>query len=275
MSQKVMVPLTGTNVIPQGEAAPEPAQGVGRAGFEDGIYTPQSHTSNERSMNLARNGLGRTIQRSMDQRAGASARASTPAPAPSQPSQAEALQSQLNNLTQQVQGLVTNMANRQQSQAPQYGGYDQQYGQDDPQYPSPELDPINYDPYDPVHRLQHRTALDAHVKEAVQRAVEADRAAREQAATIEDIGRQCEAVRTKYGRDANYDEVANAAKGIHLNAGGELTVEQAYLQASREMEARSGRRGTSYLPKEIRTLGAIARYNQETGRAGQGKRGRR
>lgn len=287
MSERVFVPIQGSNIVNEGQAAQEaapqsaaqPAQG---SRFVNGIY----QASKDRyagSLHTLSARLRQSLARQQPETEPV-ARASTPTPAPppqvSQPAPSAdytAMQQEIAALRQQVANFTQNPYSVEQ-----YGGGSQQQGG---QY-GDRPDPAQFDFYNPQDEAEYHQANNRYIQQEVQRGVEADRTARQQSAAMDEITRQCTAVREKYGRDANYDEAANAAKLIHLNAGGELTVEQAYLQASREIEARSGQRGRTYLPPELRSgrhpngkgrmpgLGAIMEYNNQTGRAGQTKRGR-
>jgi hypothetical protein len=216
---------------------------------------------NELQRHTRRNGLGAAIARSQEQRA------PTPAPSP-QPSQAEALQAQLNNLTQQVLGIAQNMASQQRgNQGNQwYGGDSQQQG-DGNQYGGP--DPTRFDFFDEQDTADFHRLNSDHIEQTVQERVQAELAAREKAAEIDNWRKQVDDTQAKYGRDANFAEVMQATIDIVAKSGGKTTVQEAYLQASNAIEARSGRRGTSYMPKELKGLGAIMKYNQQTGRAGR------
>lgn len=278
MNHKFVVPIEGTNIVKGGEAAAA-HEGVATApesiparpasdGWREGIWTPQATTRTERSRYMAENGMGRTIARSMAARAEASAPGPSPAPAP-EVSQAAptadyaAMQAEIARLQQEVASFTANP----------YGGA--QYGQDDQLYPEPELDPANYDLYDRIQRLQYKNAHDEYVKKQAARAVEADREARRNEANHEALLAEADALRRRYGRDANYSQLVEMALqecAAAATAGRPFNLIEAYKRASDEVEADSGRRGSSYLPQEVRgvkSLGAIMRYNQETGRAGK------
>lgn len=282
MSETIRVPLEGNAVVNQSSVAPQAEPSVQErpeTGFRNGQYQPPAER-----VTLHKTRLGVALQARQ-------AEAKAPTPAPPQPSQSDA--GRLGTLEAAVTALAaTQVANMQQRRydapnrelealmrhnqysdvpAPyvgdQYGGgYNQEYQPQDDFDGAP--DPDNYDLWDDYGRAQYKRDLDAHVKEVATRGIEAHTATQRGEAFKEDIARQCEAVRAKFGRDANYDEAANAAKLIHFNAGGKLTIEEAYLQASDEMEAKRGPRSrVSYMPKEIRGLGAMMEYRSKTGRA--------
>jgi hypothetical protein len=134
-----------------------------------------------------------------------------------------------------------------------------------PQWGGP--DPSQFDFFDELDTADFHRLSNDHIERTVQQRLEAERETQQKAAQLGDLNRQAEALRAKFGRDANFEEVLPAAGGLIIESGFKLSAEEAYLQASNEIEAKSGRRVSSYLPKDVKTLGAIMRYNIETGRA--------
>lgn len=264
---KIIVPVQGTNVTSSSVEVPQPAPHGENTGFEHGMFKPTPGNGNERTRHFRENGLGRTIQRSMERRAAASEPAPTQAPSPQPSADYSAMQAEIAALKQEVAGF-------KQSQQPQYAppqatlqdlqamhADSGQYWQDSQDYgdaPNPE----NYDLWDEGGRRQYRADHEA----SVRKAVEADRQARQSEAEANAINAEFAALQGRYGRDANFLDVAQLA--LRAVAEGRTdSITGAYERISDDIEARSEQRRSTRLPQGMRRLGQIWEYNQQTGRA--------
>jgi hypothetical protein len=255
-----------------GEASPPPTpaqQPERQTGFQGGVYMPKA---------------GRTSLHQVRMSRPVEAQAPTPTPGPSQ---AEALSQQMATLQASVTALAASVGNRAQPTpaagrdaglsslmahnrygdgAPYEG---QQYGAADDQQP----DPLNYDFYDQqsADEFQHhnRGYIDREVQRRLGVEREAQQKTQQQQSAAEWLSGQFTAAEAKFKRDANYKETMEAAISRAANSGWKLPLEDAYLQVSNETEARGDRRGSSFLPKDVKTLGEIMKYRHETGRSGR------
>lgn len=266
MEKTIITPVQGEHVTQHGDGpVQQPAQ---ETGFINGQYQPPSKRTT-----LHNTRLGPIL---------AARQAEAKAPAP-QPSHVEALSQQMATLQTAVNALaVSHLANRPQpTSAPERDtgtldklmahnryGSGPYTGESQPYDIAPDQpDPLNHDFYDPDSTADYHRLNNDYIQREVQRQRDAERVAQQNAAQGEEWARQGNHVRAKFGRDANFDEALLAAAGLIIDSGYKLTVEDAYLQASNEIEARSGKRGSSYLPKDVKTLGAIQEYREQTGRS--------
>ena len=262
----VTVPI-GLN---EGPAQPAQPQERPSSGFVNNQYVPPTER-----VSLHKTRLGAALVKRTEQAA--------PAPVPQQSAPAsDAISQQINQLTNTVALLAAN----QLSNAPR--GYDapdrdaaalnklllhNRYGSgpyvedtgSQPQWGGP--DPDRFDFFDEQDTSDFYRLTNDHVERTVQQRLDAERTAQQKTAEGEMLHRQLDAAEAKFKRDVNYTETMQAAIHRSAESGWKLPLEQSYLQISNETEARSGQRRSSYLPKDVKTLGAIMRYNLETGRS--------
>ena len=261
--QTITIPLEGANVTPQ-QQAPMPTQERPESGFQNNQYVPPS-----KRMTLHNTRLGVA----MAKQAEAKAQAAAPEPQP-QP-HIEALMGELRDLKSAVSGLVTSQrpAPERESATLEQLRLHNQYGDGTPytgdsptqQYSRPDITEFGF--FDEQDAADFRLLNNDYIQQEVKRQVEAERTTQRQAAHEAEINRQGEAVRAKFGRDANFDETLLAACDLIIQSGYKLTAEDAYLRASDEIEAKSGQRRSTFLPEDVKTLGQIMRYREQTGRA--------
>lgn len=265
---QVTVPI-GLNESPaQPQEQPRP-----ESGFVNGQYKPPSKRVSLHSVRM------RPSQ--------AEAKAPTPTP---QPSQTEVLSQQIATLQTAVNALaasqvvahsqgLNNMPRGYDAPDREPGPLDQlrlhnQYGSgpyDGQQYSiaADQPDPANFDFWDEQSTGEYHHLNNGYIQREVQRQLEAAAASQQRATQLDDLNRQAEALRARFGRDANFEEVLPTAGKLIIDSGFKMSAQEAYLRASDEIEARSGSRRSTYLPKDVTTLGAIMRYNRDTGRSGR------
>lgn len=268
MAETIRVPIAGDSVVNQAHAETGIEQPVRETGFVNGQYVPPATRTT-----LHKTRLGAAMASRQ-----AEAKAATTAP---QPSQTEALSQQIATLQTAVNALTASqLGNMQRGQAEperESGVLDQliqhtRYGSgpytgdgSQQQYGGP--DPTLFDFYDDLDATNYHKLNNDHIERTVQQRLEAERASQQTMAQLDDLNRQAEALRARFGRDRNFQEVLPAAGQLITESGYKLSAEEAYMQVSNEIEAKSGGRRSSYMPEDVKTLGGIMRYNQETGRA--------
>ena len=261
MSTSITVPIGLESAPPAQEQRPE-------SGFANGQYVPPTERTT-----LHKTRLGAEMAKS-------AARAEAAQATQQQQSQAEALGQEVASLRAQVNAFAASrLSNPPQAySAPErdagtldqlrmhsqrsndpYDGQQYDLAPDQP-------DPLDY-VYDEAAAAEFHHLNNGYIERTVQRRLEAERATQQKAAQLQDLENQYHATQARFGRDRNFDEVLQAATHIIVASGGRTTVQDAYLQASNEIESRSGRKGSSYLPTDLKTLGAIHAYRQQTGRA--------
>jgi hypothetical protein len=196
--------------------------------------------------------------------------APTPTPAP-QPSQAE-LSQQVASLQTAVNALAERQSGNMAPPEREAVTLDQlrqhnRYGSGPYGVAPDQPDPLNHDFYDEDSTAEYHHLNNGYIERTVQQRLEAERASQAKASEAETLKTQLAAAETRFGRDANYMETMQAAIDRAAESDWKLPFEEAYLQVSNETEAKKGRGRSSYLPPELKTLGAIVRYNIETGRA--------
>jgi hypothetical protein len=268
MAETFLVPLTGDSVVNQGDVSAGIQQPVRESGFINNQYVPPAER-----VSLHKTRLGAAMAQ-----AEAKAKAATPAP---QPSQVDVLSQQMATLTTAVSALAASQV-RGMSQPQEQGAGELQnliqhnrYSSGEPytgqQYDlAPDQpDPLNHDFFDPDSAADFHHLNSGYIEREVHRRIDAQREAQQKVSENERLQGQFHAAEAKFKRDSNYQEIMRAAIDRFADSGFKLPLEEAYLQISNETEARNGRRGSSYLPKDVKTLGDIMRYRQQTGRSGR------
>lgn len=246
MAEKMVVPLTGTNVTPDNGAEPQPqtsgrpslhrAKGMGAMLAERGIisgrdveyervWEPNKYAPPE-------SGKGEWKHRPVQRKAEPEA----PAP-PSQPAIPDATQRQLDILTAAV--------------AQQYGIQPQESG---PRFPDPE----QFDFYDPAQVAEfHKLNLEA-VEAVAKQREEAVLTKHQDAIVRAEYQRQFDAAAAEHKAGPNLQRAA-----LELLADNpKLSFAEAFAQANDPSLARPGKRGNVHLPKGMEGFGAMLAHRQ-------------
>src|SRR5262249_6694521 len=261
MSERILVPLTGTTVTPPGGDGH--ATGDTGGGFVDGVYRPPS---GPHANSLHRIRFQRTEQeyephwgdRGDLKWERAAERQSAEQPEYSDTASPEPPSAQTNELRQQVdalQGVVIEMAKQQ---FPEH-------------FRSPRPpNPLDYDLYDDESAAEFQRATDEYIDRRIHQALEPH------AATLQNSKweQQYNAMVATHGADEGFKMKMDMALRMVADNNGKISIPEAYAKVDDRDAARPGKKGSAHLPAElrdrkngVRSLGRIIFHNQQTGRA--------
>lgn len=256
MSERISVPLEGSNVVKENATAPEPGH------YADGVYTPPEggrfvggvYRPPERKVSLHE--LGAQARQSATRRQGETEWATewqedrrgnggfvqTRRPVQRQP-EAPAPPDPLTQQVGQLTSAVTMLAQRQLGIEPDQG----------PQRP----DPSQFDLWSPEGVAEFNQATDQWVEAQKQEALAPHRAAIESA----EVARFYNDVANKYRDHPNFREIEAAVQYQLANYDGKSSIKEMFANAVDPEKARPGWAGNICTPKQIAgKLGALATH---------------